>query len=153
MTSAVEYEAMNEVAPLKNTDGMNAIAVLAISPTSQVIDLLTLFGNGKHFLTLQADTVPANGKVYVALGINEGTINDAATGVGITVCQSLKDGERLRVRLANHLGIATGVATLAFMRYLHWKGATGGATGYLRIHRSSLEPSQDSREFRAPNVY
>jgi hypothetical protein len=154
MSSAVEYEAMNAIAPVKNSEGMTCIAVLAVSPSSQVVDLLSHFGTGKHFITLQADTRPADGKFYIAFGVNDaGSISEVATGSGATVCFSIADNQELPVRLPTHHAIATGVATLTYPKFLYYKGATGGATGYLRIYRSSLEPGQTTREFKAPNVY
>lgn len=151
MSSAVEYEAMNAIAPLKNTDGMKCIAVLAVTQSSQVVDLLAQFGTLKHFITLQADSRPADEKVYIAFGINDaGSIDETATGTGATVCYSIPDNQELPIRIPTHREVATGIGTLAAARYLYWKGS---ASGYLRVYRSSLEPGQDSREFKAPAVY
>lgn len=147
--SMITTEANNVTPPLKNSTAMKCIAVLAFSPTSSSIDLSTLFAkldNG-HFLTLRAD----GGKCYIAFGSSAGTIDETAVGTGPTVCYPLADGESLPVRPVFGEERATGIATLVNgYNFLHMKGPSGAATGYMRMYRSSLSENQDAGLFRAP---
>lgn len=146
--SMITTEANNVTPPLKNSVAMKCIAVLIYGPSTQTVDLNTLFGkldNG-HYLTLRAD----GGKVYVAFGSSVGTIDEVATGNGITAAWPIADGENLPVRPIFGEERATGVATLVNYNVLHFKGATGAATGYLRMYRSSLSQNQEAGMFRAP---
>lgn len=146
--SQVTYEANNVTPPLKNSNAMKCIAVLIYGPTTQTQDLTALFGRFEagHYLTLRAD----GGKCYVAFGTNAGSIDESATGSGATVCFPIADGENLPVRPTYGEERSTGVATLLAYNVLHFKGATGAATGYLRMYRSSLSPNEDAGFFRAP---
>lgn len=149
-----EYESANITPPLKNTDGMKCIAVLAITTTSQSQDLELLFSRlgAGHFLTVKAD-FPLNpgSRVYVAFGATPGTIDETVTGTHNNGCWPLIDGEEMPVaQVPMGREVATGIATLSFYKYLHWKAPTGIATGYLRVYRSSFGPQQDAGEFRAP---
>lgn len=146
--SLVTYEANNVTPPLKNSAAMKCIAVLVFSPASQTQDLTALFSkldNG-HFLTMQAD----GGKCYVAFGTNAGTIDETATGNGNTVCFPIADGQALQIRPVFGDERGTNVATSVTYNVLHFKGAAGGATGYLRMYRSSLSQNQEAGLFRAP---
>ena len=147
--SMITTEANNVTPPLKNSVAMKCIAVLIYGPTTQTQDLTALFGkldNG-HYLTLRAD----GGKVYVAFGSSAGTIDESAVGTGITAAWPIADGENLNVRpIGGGDERATGVATLCAYNFLHFKGATGAATGYLRMYRSSLSQNQEPGMFRAP---
>ncbi len=146
--SQVTYEANNVTPPLKNSTAMKCIAVLIYGPSTQTQDLTTLFAkldNG-HYLTMQAD----GGKCYVAFGSSAGTIDESAVGTGPTVCFPIADGQALQVRPVFGEERATGIATLVNYNFLHFKGATGAATGYLRMYRSSLSPNQEAGMFRAP---
>jgi hypothetical protein len=136
-------EAENITPPLRNTTGLTCMYVLMCTPTSQSIDLKTIFGkhdNG-HFFTLQAD----GAKCYVAFASNgSGSISETATGGGATVCWPIPDGGQLPYRPVGGRETATGYATLASYPFLHYKGA---ATGYLRIYRSSLGLTQSVDQF------
>ena len=149
--SQVTYEANNVVPPLKNSAAMKCIAVLIYGPATQTQDLNLLFAklDQGHYLTLKAD----GGKCYVAFGSSAGTIDETATGNANTTCWPLADGERLDVRPTFGEELSTGTPmykTQATYNILHFKGATGAATGYLRIFRSSLSPNQEAGFFRAP---
>lgn len=147
--SQITTEANNVSPPLKNSTAMKCIAVLIYGPSTQTQDLTALFsnlGNG-HYLTLQAD----GGKCYVAFGTNPGTIDESATGTSAQACFPIADGQQLPVRpVSAGNERATGVATLCTYNVLHYKGATGAATGYLRLYRSSLNQNQDPGVFGAP---
>ena len=146
--SMITTEANNVTPPLKNSVAMKCIAVLIYGPTTQTVDLTTLFGklDDGHYLTLRAD----GGKVYVAFGSSADSIDEAAVGNGITAAWPISDGESLPVRPIYGEERATGVATLATYNILHYKGPTGAATGFLRMYRSSLSQNQDAGMFRAP---
>lgn len=146
----IDYEALNVTPPVKNTGAVKCIAVLAVTTTSQSQDLTALFGSlgTGHYLTLAAD-MPANaGKtVYYAFGCNAGTIDETATGTGVTVCYPIPDGQEKPYRLITGKDIGTGIATLTQYTTLHYKGS---ATGFLRIYRSSVGALQDTTQFPAP---
>jgi hypothetical protein len=137
-----------EIAPLKNSNAMKCIAVLLVSPTTQTVDLATLFGQSgtSHDYILEADGT----KVYVALGTVAGTIDERATGNGDTVCWPIPNGTALPFKPTSGREVATGIATMCSYNVLHYKVATGTATGYLRIYRASLSRGQGSEEFKAP---
>ena len=146
--SMVTYEANNVTPPLKNSVAMKCIAVFIYGPATQTQDLTALFAkldNG-HYLTLQAD----GGKCYVAFGSSAGTISEAAVGTDVQACFPIADGQQLNVRPTFGDERATGIATQCAYNVLHYKGATGAATGYLRVYRSSLSPNQEGGLFRAP---
>lgn len=144
----IEQEASNITSPLKNTDAMKCIAVLAVTVATQTQDLEELFENAGagHYFSLEADGT----KVYFAFGATPGSLDERATGNGNTVCYPLADGAEKHFRLVSGRETSTNIATLSFYKHLHWKCATGTATGYLRIYRSSLGPSQGSEQFKAP---
>ena len=146
-----------EVGPLKNTSAMRSVCVLRVTPTTQVQDLTSAFGkaNASHDFVMIADGV----KVYVALGTLPGTIDpDAASlagsgvgsGFGVNCCWPVPDGTALPFKVTGGRETATGVATMVHYNLLHFRSATGAATGYLRIYRASLSRGQDSSEFPAP---
>jgi hypothetical protein len=141
-------EAQNVTPPLMNTTGLKCMHVIMCTPTSQSLDLRTVFGllNNGHYFTLQADGV----KCYVAFGSNgSGSISETAVGNGATVCWPIPDGGQLPVRLTNAKELATGYATMASYPFLYFKST---ATGYLRVYRSSLGKGQDASEFRPPGI-
>ncbi len=146
--SMLTYEANKVTPPLKNSTAMKCIAVLIYGPATQTQDLTALFGryDAGHFLTMRAD----GGKCYVAFGTLAGTIDESAVGSGPTACWPIADGENLPVWPVEGNERATGIATLLTYPILHYKGATGQATGYLRLYRSSLSPNEDAGFFRAP---
>lgn len=147
--------------PLKNTGAMKCIAVLRVSPTTQSDDLTALFGakaNGPHRYFLIADGC----KPYVAFGSAPGTIDEQAfgsasgvssgvgTGLGPLACWPIPDGTVLPFRVTGGRETGTGVATYVHYNHLHYKVATGAATGFLRIYRALGQPGQDASEFGAP---
>lgn len=148
--SEKEYQASNVTPPLKNTNAMRCIAVLLVGPTVTTVDLDTLFGkiDNANFLTLRAD----GAKCYVAFGSSAGTIDDTATtsSAPTSLCWPVADGENFPVIPIGGREFATGIATGA-VRYnvLHVKTPTG-ASGYLRLYRSSTRPSMGSEEFPFP---
>lgn len=144
-SSQVEYEVANISPPLKNTAAMKCIAVLQATPTSQTQDLTALFGrltNG-HFLTLKAD----GSKVYIAFGTLAGSIDENATGTGVTACWPITDGGELPVRLMGGRETSTNIATLCSYNLLHFKAS---ATCFLRMYRSSVAQGQGSEQFPVP---
>jgi hypothetical protein len=145
--SVKEYEAANQLLPLKNTDAMKALGNVLADGTSRTLDLSTYFAqlDAGHFLTLIAD----GAKVYVAMGHAAGTIDEAAVGNGATVCVPIPDGSAMHGVPIYGRTVATGIATTLAFRTLHYKTA-GTATGYLRMYRSSLAPNQGAGEFKAP---
>ncbi len=153
----ISIEADNVTPPIKNTNATKCIAVLIAGPTSQTIDLASLYGNvaDGHYYTAQADGV----KVYVAIGAAAGSIDESAAGVSTLAtatlaCIAIPDGTSLPFRLVGGQTIATGVATQMFPTVLHYKAPTGivtlSPTGYLRIYRSSLGPTQGIGQFKGP---
>lgn len=153
----ISVEADNVIAPIKNTNVTKAIAVLIAGPTSQSIDLASLFGNvaAGHYFTAQAD----GAKVYVALGAAAGSIDESAAGISTLAtatlaCVLIADQTEKNFRLAGGLTNGTGIATQIFASVLHYKTPTGivtlSPTGYLRIYRSSLGTSQGLEQFKGP---
>jgi hypothetical protein len=145
--SVKEYEAANQLLPLKNTDAMKAIATVLADGTSRTVDLSTYFAqlDAGHFLTLIAD----GSKIYVALGHAAGTIDETVVGTHNNGCIPIPDGSTLHGVPMSGRTVATGIATTLAFRTLHYKTA-GTATGYLRLYRSSLAPNQGAGEFKAP---
>lgn len=155
----MNYE--REVPPLKNTGAMKAIAVLRVGPTTQVADLTAMFGakanSGREYMLIADGT-----KVYVAFGTESGSIDEfaagiasgvasgIATGLGPLACWPIPDGTALPFRPTGGRETATGIATYVHYNMLHFKCATGAATGYLRIYRATLRDTQGSEEFTAP---
>lgn len=146
-----------EIGPLKNTSAMRAIAVLRVTPTTQVIDLTSAFGNANssHDFIMMSDGC----KTYVALGTLPGTIDPNAaslggsgvgTGFGTTACWAIPDGTALPMKPTGGIERATGIATSVHYNLLHFACATGTATGFLRIYRASLSRGQGSEQFPAP---
>ncbi len=147
-----------EVGPLKNSAaGMRCIAVLRVTPTTQVQDLTAAFGNANasHDYLLLADGC----SVYMALGTLPGTIDETAaslggsgvgTGFGVTACWKIPENTVLPFKTTGGRETSTGVATMCHYNLLHWKCATGSATGYLRIYRASLARGMGSEAFPAP---
>lgn len=144
-----EYEAFNPTWPLKNTTGLKCIWNGVASASTQTLDLTTVFGKALdgHYYTLCAD----GAKVYIAFGSNAGTIDEQAQGSGVTVCWPVPDGTYLPITplVGREFSYATlGYATLASQHFLHYKTTTG--TGYVRLYRSSVAPTQDPQQFPAP---
>jgi len=155
--SQITSEANNVTPPLMNTDAMVCVWVGIAGPTTQTVDLTTVFGNygSGHYYTLIADGV----KSYVALGPVAGTIDESKLGTPTQACIPIPDGTQLPMRMLAGRQVATGSglgaqgkATMVNYNFLHYKAPTGTATGYLRIYRSSLSPNQDASEFEAPNT-
>jgi hypothetical protein len=145
--SIKEYEAANQLLPLKNTDAMKAVATVLADGTSRTVDLSTYFSQlgAGHFLTLVAD----GAKIYVSLGHAAGTIDETVVGTHNNACVPVPDGSSLHgIPIAGRT-VATGIATMLNFNVLHYK-TSGSATGYLRMYRSSLAPSQDAGHFKAP---
>ncbi len=153
--SQITTEANNVTPPLKNTTAMKCIAVLIAGPSSQTVDLGALFGNpaSGHYYTAVADGV----KCYVALGAAAGSIDETAWGqstlaTSTLACMAIADGTQLPFRLIGGQQTATSISTLTFNTVLHYKSPTGTATGYLRIYRSSVGPTQGLEQFKGPTT-
>lgn len=129
MSSAVEIEAANIIAPVLNGAGVHArnrIAAIATSTSSAVTDLTSLISDvGKgHYLTFMAD----GGDIYVAFNnANSGSIDETATGAGVTIPWKLEDS------LPQHFRIVENYT------YIITKAATG--TPKLRVYVSSCGTS------------
>lgn len=146
-----EYEAAMIVPPLENSAAMKSVANLVVSNAGIVQGLSGLFGGSLgqgHFLTLEAD----GAKVYVKFAPNNaGSVDAFATGNGANIAWPIPDGASVSVVPIAGRETATGVATLCNYNFIHARVASGGvATAYLRVYRSSLAPTQDAGEFRAP---
>jgi hypothetical protein len=171
MSSTREHEAHNQLFPLQNATGMKSQANLLVGATGIVQNLASLFGGlmDGHYLTAQAD----GGKVYTTWSSNDlgatllvnltgYAIDPAATGSGRQVCWPIPDGVMLpgvpyggleKGTTSGFGPAATGIGMTLVRGYqfLHARMASGGvATGYLRLYRSSLAPTQDVREFKIP---
>lgn len=151
MTSQVEFEAYNVTFPLQNTQGMKDLAAVLVTQASTGINLSDYFGNiqNGHFFTLQAD----GAKIYVA-GAGQALatgINEQSQGNGPQVCWPIPDGQQLPVRIIGGRERGTGYATqvnYASGFTINVKLATSGvATGFLRILRSSVGPTQGTEQF------
>lgn len=154
MSSTVEYEASNAVAPVKNSNAVKAIAVLQVTAASQVQDLDQLFGgivDDGHFISLAADMPDNTGaRVYVAFGFQSGSIDRLATMVATQACWPVFDGSYMPVRIpGGSERLATGIGAATNVRYnlLHYQGS---ATGFLRLYLSSLGPGQNTKAFPPP---
>lgn len=146
-----EFAAAAVTLPLLNSDGVKNVAVLAVTTSSQSVDLSTLFGNWDdgHFWTLQADMPDnADSRVYVSLGPSAaGSITTTATGNGNTVCWPIPDKQSLPgTILSGRIGVS-GMATGIQSKFLYYRGL---ATGYLRIYRSSVLPGEGVSQFPPP---
>jgi hypothetical protein len=149
-----EYEAAMITPPLCNpTGGMKVQANVVVSNAGNTQSLSGLFGGALgagHFLTVKAD----GAKVYIKFASNDqGTTDAFATGNGPNVVWPLADGESMSVVPISGREVASGGhATLCNYNFLHARVASGGvATGYLRLYRSSLGPTQDPGvEFKFP---
>ena len=150
MSSPREYEAANVTPPLKNTALMKCILAVPFSPVNQVISLTDYFGNygDSHFYTVQAD----GGKCYLAWGGASGLIDPVATGVASGVCWALADGANINFIPVGgrDAPVGTGAATGTAYNLLHYRSPSGGATGFLRMFRSSLGQGQDASMFKIP---
>lgn len=144
MSSAIELESANIIAPYRNSTGLGGQANIMVGAASQAINLSDYFGGlGEgHFLTLEAD----GAKVYVAIGSNNvGSISETAVGAAKEVCFPIPDGTQLPMRIVGGREMGTGYATnvqYASGIILWAKLATGGSSGWLRMYRSSADSTQ-----------
>jgi hypothetical protein len=151
-----EFEYVNQIVPLKNSLALRAQANILTTNAPTSIDLRTIFGTGMigrgHYLTIQADCPTLTGRIYIAFGSSQGTIDPMAVGTGPTICYPLLDGLKDRFQLtggserAGSLG-GTGVATLTEYPWLHFCNPSYMASGMLRLNWSSLASTQNSSEF------
>ncbi len=131
MSSTVELEAANIIAPVLNGAGrraLNRIAAIATSTSSARTDLSTLIsdvGDG-HYLTLMAD----GGDIYIAFNnADAGSIDETATGAGATVPWKLEDSVPQHFRIVEN-----------FYWAIH-KAASGAPK--LRVYLSSCGSQQE----------
>jgi hypothetical protein len=166
-----EFEAHNQLFPLQNATGMKSQANILVGAGGTVQNLASLFGGlmDGHYLTAQAD----GGKVYTTwaahdvgatlmLGLTGHAIDPGAVGAGRQVCWPIPDGVTLpgvpiggleKGTVSGFGPAATGIGMTLVRGYnfVHARMASGGvSTGYLRLYRSSLGPTQDVREFKIP---
>lgn len=144
MTTQVEQEAANIIAPLLNIvaaagvpEQCNQMA-LPITATSTVFDLntyLTAWRRG-HFLTLHAETAD----VFVAFHkANSGTIDPTVTTAkAVTLCQRIPSGTDRTFRLP-------AVDSPSDTAYQYLIARTSSGTATLRGSISSIAPSEDVR--------
>jgi len=118
MTDSIAIEAANLIFPLLNTATkvrQGAIAVTTTTGGGDIGALLTKAKDG-HFITLFAD----GGDVYFAFNNSAaGTLDETATGTGVTVCQKLPSGQFVSGRLVDNFTFirvktASGTATLRY---------------------------------------
>jgi hypothetical protein len=129
--SSVEYEAANIIAPVLNgsgAKGRDRILAIEITDTSARVDLSGLIpeiGNG-HYLTAMAD----GADVYFAFNnADSGTVDDAATDDGATVCWKLPVDQPQHFRLVQNF---------------HWLVAkTASGTALLRIYVSGCVSAEE----------
>lgn len=149
MTTSVEQEAANIILPLLNVAAAGSVpaqiaqGVIATSTSSAREDISSLSALARgRWLTVMNDG--ASGEdVYIAFhNANSGSIDETATGYGVTVCHCLKAGERISGRLP---GIDDPAGTN--YKYLVHKSKTG--TPKLRLYISSMPITGDVRDFRA----
>jgi hypothetical protein len=151
MSSDVEFQAANIIPPYRNSTGLASQANVMVGAASQAINLSDYFGGlGEgHFITLEAD----GAKVYVAIGSNSiGVINEAAVS-GKEVCFPIPDGSQLPMRIVGGREMGTGYATnvqYASGIIVFAKLATGGASGWLRMYRSSVASTQGLGQLKPP---
>lgn len=150
MSSDIELQSANIIPPYRNSTGLASQANVMVGAASQAINLSDYFGglSEGHFLTLQAD----GAKVYVAIGSNTvGSISETVAGAGSSVCFPIADGAQLPMRIVGGREMGTGYATQ--VQYasgiIIWaKLATGGASGWLRMYRSSVGSTQGIEELK-----
>jgi hypothetical protein len=148
--SVLEYESQFISLALQNSAGMKDIASVYSNPTPGYTDLFAVFGTGvaNHYLTLQAD----GAKIYYAIGsVPTGGIG-TAMGSGTTQSWPIPDGVTERGRIISGREVGTGLPTGTFatntvQRYVQYMS---GVTATLRMYRSSIGPTQDTLEFKAP---
>ena len=150
--SQIEVEAATMLAPIKNSGAMKVIAVVAVGTASGVTDLRNLLGSlaKGHYYTIQPDMPDAaGGRIWFAFGSNSGTIDERATGNGVTACYVKGDLQEFPFVLRGAIEGSSGYAsTGATYPFLHHKGS---ASGYLRIYASSIGSSQNpGSEFLPP---
>lgn len=142
-----QQEAANIILPLLNIAAATGIQArvtqgcIATSTTSARTDLSSLSAVGRgHFITLFADG--ASGEdIYVAFNTADaGTIDETATGFGVTVCQCIKAGTSIAGRLP---AVDSGNA----YSWLIHKALSG--TPKLRVSITSLGEGEDARGLQA----
>ena len=151
-----EYEAENVVAPIQNSVAMKSQAALLVAgSTIQAQYMPSLFGNfdSGGWYTLAADFPENSGKiVYFAFSPFESFsgigYSRVATGNVNSLVWPLPDGQERNYRIPPGQQVGTYFSTLCRYEWLHY--FANGGTGMLRIYRSSLGPSQDTRIFKAP---
>lgn len=137
----------NSTPPLKNSDAMKCLFCVLADHTSRTQDLDAYFRglDGSQRVWLMAD----GAKVYVALGMNAGTISEIATGNGNTVAWPIADGAVMPMKIIGGREVATGIATFVTYRTLHYMTAATGVTAYIRGYRT-VPVGKDSQELKAP---
>ena len=146
MTQSDDF--FNTTPPIKNSNAAKCIFALLADHTSRTHDLSTYLRGleeGQQLLILQAD----GAKVYVALGMDAGTISEIATGNGPTVCYPIPDGTSLPNKIIGGREVATGIATFVVYKTLHYITGATGVTAYLRGYRT-VGVGQDSTALKAP---
>lgn len=144
MTTNIEQEAANIIAPLLNIAAAAGVPelcaqmALPITAASTIFDLNTYLSAWRkgHFLTLHAD----GGDVYLAFSkVNAGTVDPAITAAkAVTLCQRIPSGQDRTFRLP----VIDGPNDTAY-EYIIARTSAGTAT--LRGYISSMAPMEDVR--------
>jgi len=144
MTTQIEQEAANIIAPLINVAAAAGIAeqcaqmALPITATSTAFDLSAYLSawNRGHFLTLQAETAD----VYFALStVNTDTVDPTVTTAkAVTLCQRVPSGQDRVVRIP-------GIDKPGQLPYRYLIARTSSGSAILRGYISSIGLSEDTR--------
>lgn len=159
-------EYFNQLFPLGGNPGLVSKVTLDLSPTPTSIDIRRLFGNidGGHALTLKADCPYAAGgsgfswRAYFSFTPNAGNLAPVWSGAASVTPSGfqswpLKDGDEFKGRMlvgrsVNTTTAPTGYATMLAHQVLNVACNIG--SGLLHVMRSTLHPTQDSGQLRAP---
>lgn len=148
MTTSVEQEAANIIAPLVNIAAaagvveqcdMMALPITAVSTAFDLNTYISAWRRG-HFLTLHAD----GGDVYLAFDkVNTATVDPAiTTAKAVTVCWKIPSGQDRTYRLPP---VDSPNATA----YQYIIARTSAGTATLRGYISSIGHSEDVRSLQA----
>lgn len=145
MTQSDDF--FNTTPPIKNSDAAKCLFALLADHTSRTHDISTYLRGleENQILILQAD----GAKVYVAFGMNAGTISEIATGNGNTVAYPIPDGTSLPNKIIGGREVATGIATMVTYNTLHYMTGATGVTAYLRGYRT-VGVGRDTGALKAP---
>lgn len=150
-----EFEAAKLVLPIQNCAQVKSMWVGIAGPVPQTVAIPSLFGDfKKHFYTIQAD----GAKLYVALGyaptaVASGLLNNLALGVATNAAWAIPDGQQEEGFMLSGGNQGSGPLPSGFQQpyWLHYSTGTGStSTGFIRVRRSSVAPTENLDAFHAP---